>query len=637
MIVLDHAASATYVHSAKTSIKRKTAPATGDKIDERWKKPRYTRGFLWTDNELAGTPSASSTIFAQPLPSPPQSELNNQIALETINENPSLFKIITPINITRFEELLQSHPNQPFVSSVCRGLREGFWPHAIIPPELPESVDFSLRPQSEEAMTFIHEQRDKEIALDRFSPAFGPNLLPGMHSSPIGAVPKSHSTGLRLITDQSTGPFAPNSFIPRNAASVRYDNMHDFGKLLRQAYANHGRPPAYIFKSDCSEAFRRIPMHPLWQIHQVVTIDGARHVDRCMVFGNRRLPSIWCSFMSLVIWIAINIKNIDDMLHYMDNTFNYKMNPELEYYRPYNRSYPKKQVALLRLWDEIGLPHSVKKQEFGSSLVIIGFHVDPVCMSLSIPYSARMEMVTAIRQFLDTTHSRRHPLKQWQQLLRWGNWALNVFPLLRPALQLSYLKIAGKTWPNAGIVLNCSVMRDLSWFADRVESTHGLHFFEDVEWGYEQADNIIFCDASTIGIGFYVPSKVLGFASNIPPNPLVTNILFYEMLAVASAVAWAAELPKPPRHLFVYTDSLDTVEMFHSLRAGEGYNELLLFIVELLLTKRISLRVCHVAGINNPLADAISRGLFDVARQLVPSIRIGSFQPPQDALGVAEK
>ncbi|KIJ36423.1 hypothetical protein M422DRAFT_179367 [Sphaerobolus stellatus SS14] len=188
-------------------------------IEERWKKPHYTRGFLWSDNELAGTPSASSTIFAQPLPSPPKSKLNNQIALKTIKENPSLFKIVTPINITRFEEL-QSHPNQPYVSSVCQGFREGFWPHAVIPSEMPESVDFSLRPQSEEAMTFICEQQDKEIALDCFSPAFGPDFLPGMLSSPIGAVPKSQSAGLQLITDQSASPFAPNSFLPRDAASV---------------------------------------------------------------------------------------------------------------------------------------------------------------------------------------------------------------------------------------------------------------------------------------------------------------------------------------------------------------------------------------------------------------------------------
>ncbi|KIJ28301.1 hypothetical protein M422DRAFT_270450 [Sphaerobolus stellatus SS14] len=154
------------------------------------------------------------------------------------------------------------------------GLREGFWPHAKIPSDSLDTFDYSDRPLSEEASAFIREQRNKEIATDRFSPAFGPDLLPGMFSSPVGAVPKPHSSGLRLITDQSAGPHAPNSFIPRDAAAVRYDNMHDFGKLLHKVHSQHGRPPTYLFKSDCSEAFRRIPMHVLWQIRQVVTVDG---------------------------------------------------------------------------------------------------------------------------------------------------------------------------------------------------------------------------------------------------------------------------------------------------------------------------------------------------------------------------
>ena len=41
-----------------------------------------------------------------------------------------LFRITTPINVDCFQSLLSSHPNQPFVLSVCRGLREGFWPFA---------------------------------------------------------------------------------------------------------------------------------------------------------------------------------------------------------------------------------------------------------------------------------------------------------------------------------------------------------------------------------------------------------------------------------------------------------------------------------------------------------------------------
>ncbi|KIJ34231.1 hypothetical protein M422DRAFT_182388 [Sphaerobolus stellatus SS14] len=382
--------------------------------------------------------------------------------------------------------------------------------------------------------------------------------------------------------------------------------MHNFGKLLRKAYTKYGRAPAYLFKSDCLEAFCRIPMHVLWQIRQVVTIDGQCHVDRCLVFGNWGAPNIWCSFMALVVWIAINIKHIEDLLHYMDDAFGYEMDPVLEYYVPYDKHYPKKQVVLLHLWDELNLPHNIKKQEFGSSLVIISFHVDPACMTLSISLSAREEPGTAIEKFLDMSKSHRRSLHQWQHLLGWVNWALNIFPLLRPALQSCYAKITGKSFRNAGIFLNKAVIRDLTWFTERIKSTHGLHFFEDEEWDYIQGNLIIFCGASTVGLGFYIPAKALGFTSNIPPNPLVPNILFYETLTVTSTVAWAAALQFPPCRLLIYTDSLDIVEMFHSLCAQEGYNELLLFMVELLMSKRISLRVCRVAGTNNSIADAIS-------------------------------
>ena len=37
-------------------------------------------------------------------------------------------QIDTPFNIDHFEAILHDHPNQPFVKSVIRGLREGFWP-----------------------------------------------------------------------------------------------------------------------------------------------------------------------------------------------------------------------------------------------------------------------------------------------------------------------------------------------------------------------------------------------------------------------------------------------------------------------------------------------------------------------------
>jgi len=70
-------------------------------------------------------------------------------------QNPHLFKIIMPIKVDQFEDLLKTHPNCPFVDSVCYGLRNSFWPLASISEESPITFDFLVRPQIEEAQVFI--------------------------------------------------------------------------------------------------------------------------------------------------------------------------------------------------------------------------------------------------------------------------------------------------------------------------------------------------------------------------------------------------------------------------------------------------------------------------------------------------
>src|ERR1700731_1547101 len=43
-----------------------------------------------------------------------------------------------------------------------------------------------------------------------------------------------------------------------------------------------------IYKTDVAEAYRLCPMHPLWQLKQIVSVDGTKHVDRCNNFGGAR-------------------------------------------------------------------------------------------------------------------------------------------------------------------------------------------------------------------------------------------------------------------------------------------------------------------------------------------------------------
>jgi hypothetical protein len=77
----------------------------------RWERPKWARGFLWAENAASLTPSASSTELADPFPTVPDSVLHDNAVAQTIAAHPSLFKVVTPINVDRFETLLALHPN----------------------------------------------------------------------------------------------------------------------------------------------------------------------------------------------------------------------------------------------------------------------------------------------------------------------------------------------------------------------------------------------------------------------------------------------------------------------------------------------------------------------------------------------
>ena len=87
----------------------------------------------------------------------------------------------------------------------------------------------------------------------------------------------------------------------------------------------------------------------------------------------------------------------------------------------------------------------------------------------------------------------------------------------------------------------------------------------------------------------------------------------------------------------IYTDSSNTVDIFSSLRAIAPYNQLLISTMNVVLDHQIDFRVLHVRGVDNPIADALSRFKNDLTISLCPGLIIQTFEPPQDALGAASK
>ncbi|KAF7371787.1 RNase H domain-containing protein [Mycena venus] len=346
-----------------------------------------------------------------------------------------------------------------------------------------------------------------------------------------------------------------------------------------------------------AEAFRLTSVHKLAQIKQIATsnlptrVEAAsgktngpvqRNVDWCSTFGNCGSPRIWASVMGLIIWIAIFVKHLPDIFCYVDNTYSWEIKNKSTYYPPYKKYLPTKQAQLLFLWDFLGIQHKEKKQIHGASLPIIGFEIDPNTMTAKLPPDSKADLEKWVQEFIDTP-SRRCTLREFQCLTGWINWSLNMYFLLCPALSNVYDKMSGKCQPHAGIYINKAIRNDLSWFLNHLRKSNGILFFAALDWNpLTEADITV-------------------SSPPIPGDPPANTIFFFEALCVISALRW------------------NTVNIFSSLCATPNYNHLLCTAVDDLIEHNVDLRVLHIKGEDNYIADAISRQRFDNAIEPVKS------------------
>ncbi|PPQ83881.1 hypothetical protein CVT26_009370 [Gymnopilus dilepis] len=222
----------------------------------------------------------------------------------------------------------------------------------------------------------------------------------------------------------------------------------------------------------------------------------------------------------------------------------------------------------------------------------------------------------------------------------------------------------GKVEQDRFIWVNNAIKADLRWALDKVENSTGVHLLNSLAWKISDATHVIYCDACLTGLGFWFPKLNLGFYADTPPDPdflsLVDDdsdepleaslIFFFESLCVLSALRDAALRSDLGSRFAIFTDNSNTVSIFSSLRCRPPYNPILREAVNIFTDGDHDLRVLHIAGADNGIADALSRKDFNRAISLNSNLNILPFepysrqkvnklcvlQPPRDALGAVE-
>ena len=216
-----------------------------------------------------------------------------------------------------------------------------------------------------------------------------------MELLPVHAVPKPDSDTICLVMDHSSGDFSPNLMIMQeDIVGVQLNGLHTLGVSIMQIKHNCPSADLILYKSDVSTTYCQLPMHPLYQILQIVTMGGQRY--RSNNFGGHVSQIIWQSFMSLIIWILVFRHGIGMLKCYVDNAFSVARAEDVCWYKLYCQATLTDQAKILHLWDEIHLLHTEKKQVTGRAVTILGFEVDGNVMLayLSVTFNPKIKRRT---------------------------------------------------------------------------------------------------------------------------------------------------------------------------------------------------------------------------------------------------
>lgn len=451
-----------------------------------------------------------------------------------------------------------------------------------------------------------------------------------------------------------------------------YDRVPELIHLLRYLGLLDDSLPehALLFKLDVASAFKIMLMHPLWQLRQAIEVAYPQrrgpprvrfHIQWRAAFGSKASPYLWTSLMSAVHWVIVQrVPEVPWPFSYMDDTYSLARSGRWALFKHEGeiRRIPHELAAILRIWDEWGIPWRWKKVEFGRFLVITGLRLDLDSATISLPPGAVARFAAEVQEFL-AEPSRRHPLKRWQQLVGYANWALTVLPFARPYLTPLFAKLRlpnGAPRPHSPytpVFFNQEIRLNLSNFVAELQHGDPLDLRDPAlsEWRSEDADLVIYTDAcleekggTGSGLGYWY--ELQGSRRHFFARPRVRwlSIQFAETLAVASALEQVVELigaggfATRPRRILVRSDSAPAIYAFDSGAAVDSEQAPLRTLVmasfNLVRLAKVDVKVRHIRGVHNYTADALSRASIRDLRSTYGS-SLTQFVPPPALVGRA--
>ena len=512
--------------------------------------------------------------------------------------------VTTPVNIDALEQELSSHPDRPFVLSLLSSLRHGAdigyrGPRRdLIAPNLPSARKFPEH---------ITAALDKEVSLGRMAGPFHDPPYSPLHCSGLGSVEKSDGSRRMIMHLSAPRGRSVNDSIDRSAFTLSYITLDDAAALV----ARHGKG-ALMSKVDLKSAFRLIPVRPNDRALLGCFWQASYYVDLQLPFGLRSAPAIFNRLADALEYILVHNYGIEDLLHYLDDFFTCG---------PPSADPPRSTAAIqkrtiLTVFENLGIPVSDGADKVvgpATQLKMLGIILDSIAWTRSLPSDKLEALQAALHAWGQrATCSKRELLSLVGSL----SFAAKVVPPGRTFLRRLIDLSTTCTALDGTLHLTPDAQDDISWWQKFLPTWPGRSLIPDLEWT-RSPDFQLFTDAAA-ATGYGAFFKGHWIAHRWTPAQEQLSLTWKELFPIAIACrVWGPSWSQ--KKLLVHCDNAAVVDIMASGTCRDRHVMALVRDIFFSAAKGdFVIFVQHISGVDNSIADSLSRLKVQRFRQLVP-------------------
>ena len=503
------------------------------------------------------------------------------------NFNPLPCNIVSPIDTYQLSKELSHYPHKDFTEYLLHSFTYGFR-IGYVGQEF-SNIANNLK-SAELYKRVIEDSIIEELMRGRVAGPFAKPPFENFRTSPIGVVPKKETGKFRVITDLSSPRgFSINDGILDAEASVEFNNFDSAVNIV----ADPGKG-SLMAKLDIKSAFRICPVHPDdWHLLGF-SLDDLFFVDLCLPFGLRSSVNRFTTLADTLLWIMKNNLNIKSCTNYLDDYF---LAGEAKSEECQNH-----MIATSQLFARLGVPLAKEKTEGPTTQIkFLGIEIDSMRMSLRLPDDKLGDISNLIQTWLGKKKCTKRELLS---LIGKLSFASKVIPsgrlFLRRLIDLSTTveKLSHH------ISMSREAREDIKWWAEYLPSWNGRYRILEPKTTLAP-DLEIYTDASSLGLGIFYNGKWV--SAKWPTEFQAYSIQWKELFPIyITCLLWSSDFRG--KRLLFHCDNLAIVNIWSSKSSKcPKLMSLLRRLFFLTAKHEFTVNVKHIPGVNNRLADHLSR------------------------------